>query len=252
MRRYCIWGSAFLFALSAFASGQDKAPRKAARLINDSDLYCSFLAAANVPRLRIKAAERMGERSFLVQGDLFDFDRFPGDGLAVGQPLNILEVGEKVKIAASGGPAPTVLFQRGQARIAFLDANSGRARIERTCGPVEIGHALVPFSEQAELLGIDRGFASTERKEDAPQGRIVFFGTGVLQAGPGQWALAEVGTGQGIGIGEQLTVFRMDSKNAVWQGVANVIVIHAGPRVSTVKILSARDAVQIGDVVQAK
>lgn len=251
MRRAFVWGLVLCSVLPAAAARQDPL-RNTRRIIDDSDLYCSLLAVEEVPRLRIKAAERMEERAFLVQGDLFVFDRVPADGLAVGQMLTILEIGETIKVTARGGRPVTVAYQRGRAKIVILDAKSGRARVERACGTIEIGQALGPFAEREVLKGIDLGFASVEWKTEGPQGVVLHLGEGTRQVGPGQTVLIELGTAQGIRAGQQLTAFRMNEKNALWQGMASLIVVNAGPRVSAAKILSARDSLELGDRVQVK
>jgi hypothetical protein len=252
MRRTIVWGLLACSVLMSAAAVQEKPLRNPVRLVNDSDLYCSFLALEEVPTLRIKAAERAEERALLTQGDLFVFDRRPSDGLAEGQRLAILEISEAIKPAASGARPVTVAFQRGTARVALLDSKTARARIERSCGPIEIGQVLVPFEERKPFFGFDEGYAGSERKAEGPQGKVLYLGKDVLQAASGQWALVDLGTGQGVDFGRQLTVFRKPSPNAVWQGVATLVVVQSGPRVSTVKILSARDAVQLGDIVQLR
>jgi hypothetical protein len=233
------------------AFGQEPA-RNTIRIIDEADLYCSLLAVEVVPLLKIKAAERMEERTFLVAGDLFVFDRTPGDGLGVGTMLNILEIGKTVKGSAPGARPVMVAYQRGRAKVVLLDANSGRARIEKACGTIEVGQALGPFVEREILRGRDQGFASIERKPEAPAGSIIFLGGDAIHIGPGQMALVDMGTDQGLKVGQQLTVFRKDEKNTRGQGMANVIVVHAGAQVSVVKVLSARDSLLLGDLIQSK
>lgn len=249
MRKAFAGGSLLCFILMAAAAGQAPA-RNEIRIIEEADLYCSLLAVEEVPRLKIKAAERMEERAFLHAGDLFVFDRFPGDGVAVGQVMTILEIGKTVKPA--GARPVTVAFQRGRAKVVMLDANSGRARIEKECGEIQLGQALGPFVQREVLKGRDQGFASIERKPEEPAGSVFYLGYDAIHIGPGQMALVDIGTEKGIQVGRQLTVFRQNEKNTVWQGLANVVVVHAGPQVSVVKVLSARDSVLPGDIVQAK
>ena len=251
MRREIAAGFVLWSFLLAGAAGQ--APgRNEIRIIEEADLYCSLLAIEEVPRLRIKAAERMEERALLHYGDLFVFDRFPGDGVSVGQVMTILEIGKTVRPSAAGSRPVTVAYQRGRAKVVLLDENSGRARIEKECGEIQIGQALGPYVQREVLKGRDLGFAAVERKPDAPTGTIFYLGNDAIHIGPGQMALVDIGTGQGIQAGRQLTVFRKNEKNAIFQGFANVIVVHAGPQVSVVKVLSGRDSVLPGDLVQPK
>jgi hypothetical protein len=251
MRKAFAGGLVLCFVLMTTATGQSPA-RNEVRIIEEADLYCSLLAVEEVPRLKIKSAERMEERAFLHAGDLFVFDRFPGDGVAVGQMMTILDIGKTVKPTASGARPLTVAYQKGRAKIVMLDANSGRGRIEKECGEIQIGQALGPFVQREVLKGRDLGFASIERKPEEPAGSIFYLAYDAIHIGPGQMALVDIGTEKGIQAGRQLTVFRQNEKNAVWQGLANVVVIHAGPQVSVVKVLSARDSVLPGDIVQAK
>jgi hypothetical protein len=251
MRRAFVCGSVLLTILTVAAAGQDSL-RNARQIINESDLSCSFLALEEAPTLKIKAAERMEERALLIEGDLFVFDRVPGDGLASGQVLTILELGESVKVTERRARPVIVAFQRGKAKIVILDDRTARARVEKACGPIGIGQFLVPFLAGEIVKGVDQGFAGIEWNPDGLNGVVLHLGGAARQAGPGQMALVELGTEQGIRAGQQLTVFKANEKNALWQGMANVIVVHPGPRVSVVKILSGRDALEIGDRVQVK
>jgi len=251
MRKAIAGGSLLCFVLMATAAGQAPA-RNEVRIIEEADLSCSLLAVEEVPRLKIKAAERVEERAFLHAGELFVFDRFPGDGVAVGQVVTILEIGKTIKPPTAGARPVTIAYQRGRAKVVTLDANSGRARIEKECGEIQVGQALGPFVQREVLKGRDLGFAQIERKPEAPTGSVFYLGNDSIHIGPGQMALVDMGTDQGIQAGRQLTVFRQSEKAALFQGLANVIVVHAGPQVSVVKVLSARDSVLPGDIVQMK
>ncbi|MDP2916099.1 MAG: hypothetical protein Q8O91_11690, partial [Candidatus Aminicenantes bacterium] len=83
-------------------------------------------------------------------------------------------------------------------------------------------------------------------------GRIIFLDNQFFQIGSGQWALIDLGREQGLQVGRQLTLFHQAVKGLPSEAVGNAIVIDAGRVTSTIKVLSAKDAIVLGDLVQVK
>lgn len=229
---------------------RDKTLQNAYALISESDLSCSFFILEDSPRLRIMAGERGGEKTLLADGDLFYFKADAESGLKEGQLMAILELGSRVPgLRKNSGP---LAFRRGRARILRLENNVFTARVEKACAPVLIGDYLVPFEGKEGLLGKDLGFDVPVRGGDALAGRIVYLDGDLFQIGPGQRALIDLGKENGLEVGRQLTVFHQAAKGAPLEAVGNVIVIDAGRGSATVKVLSAKDALRLDDIVQVK
>lgn len=232
--------------------GKDKTFQNAFALISEADLYCSFFILEDIPRLRITASEKGGEKSLLADYDLFYIGKAAAVGLKEGQLMMVLEMGQKISSSGSKKILGSVAFKRGRARVVRLEKEMAAARLEKTCGPIMVGDFLVPFEEKEGLLGKDLGFDASARQDEALTGRIIFLDGKFTQIGPGQWALIDLGEENGIQVGRQLTVFHQGEKDLPLVAVGNVIVIHAGRSASTIKVLSAKDAVKIGDIVQVK
>lgn len=231
---------------------KDKTFQNAYALISESDLYCSFFVLEDEPRLRIAAGERGVKKMLLADGDLFYFKAGPDEGLKEGQVMTVLEIGPKV-----GGPGlkrspGSVVYRRGRARLVRFDKDFVVGCVEKACGPVMAGNYLVPFSEKEGLLGKDLGFDGPLRDGESLSGRIIFLDNQFFQIGPGQWALIDLGREQGLQVGRQLTLVHQGVKGLPSEAVGNAIVIDAGRVTSTIKVLSAKDAIILGDLVQVK
>lgn len=231
---------------------KDKTFQNAYALISESDLYCSFFVLEDEPRLKIAAGERGAEKMLLTDGDLFYFKIGPDEGLKEGQVMTVLEIGPKVSspgLKKSPGP---VAFRRGRARLVRFEKDFALGRVEKACGPVMVGNSLVPFVEKDGLLGKDLGFDVSVRNQETLSGRIIFLDNQVTQIGSGQWALIDLGREQGLQFGQQLTVAHRAAEGLPLEAIGNAIVIDAGRVTSTIKVLSARDAIGLGDLVQVK
>jgi len=235
------------------APDSGKAFQDAYALISQSDMYCSFFALEEEPRLKIAAAELGSERMLLSDGDLFYFKAGPDDGLKEGQVMMILEIGPKLSVTGSKKRPGPVAFRRGRARLVRFDKGDiVLGRVEKACSPVRIGYALVPFVEKEGLLGRDLGYDVPARDEGAPTGRIIFMDNEYTQIGAGQWALIDLGRDEGLHVGQQLTIARRSAQGLPLEAFGNAIVIDAGKLTSTVKILSSKDSVRLGDLLQVK
>ena len=231
---------------------KDKTFQNVYALISESDLYCSFFVLEDEPWLRIAAGDRGAGKMLLADGDLFYFKAGPDEGLKEGQVMMVLEIGPKVGgLGLKRSPGP-VVYRRGRARLVRFDKDFAVGRVEKACGPVMVGHYLVPFAEKEGLLGKDLGFDGPLRDGESLSGRIIFLDNQFFQIGPGQWALIDLGREQGLQVGRQLTLVHQAVKGLPSEAVGNAIVIDAGRVTSTIKVLSAKDAIILGDLVQVK
>lgn len=257
MRKTVLSGVAILGLLLPAASSQlqiaadrDKTLYDVFTLIAESDLYCSFFVLEEDPKLRIAAGETGGDKILLADGDLFYFKADSDAGLTEGQTLMILEIGPAVKSLSQKKALGPIAFRRGRARVVRFDKDYVAARVEKSCGPVTVGNALVPFAEKEGLLGRDLGFEGPLPAGEA--GRIVFFDNDMLQIGSGQWALIDLGLEQGLHVGQQLTIAHRAVEGLPLEAIANAVVIDAGRLSSTIKILSARAVIGLGDLLFLK
>jgi len=245
--------------LMVAASGQDvqnqiekaKIFRDTFPLIAESDLRCSFFILEEYPNIRIIAAERSSEKTMFSDADTFFVDKGKDDGLQENQVWTILEIGDKIKSTDLRLTLGPLAFKRGLARIVRTEAGRSLAKVERSCGRIVIGNFLAPFAEKEGLLGKDLGF-NVLAKEGAQTGSLVYLQNDLNQIGTGNWAIIDMGSAQGIQIGQQLTIFRRVDRNKPLEAIGNLVVIDLGTQSATIKILSCKDAARLGYPVQVK
>jgi hypothetical protein len=230
-------------------AGRDKLLESAYALVSQADIYCSFRVLERPGIMDIISDERGGERSILSEGDIFFARQTGGERVLEGQLMAVLEIGPKISLP--GKKLGPIAYMRGRARLIQLERGVWKARIEKACAPISPGEILIPFEDREGLLGNDLGY-QVRPKEGAPSARIIFMDSDYVQLGPGQWGLINLGTEDRIQFGQQLAVFREVGRGLPLEAVANLIVIDAGRFTSTIKVLSARDAVTMDDLVQVR
>ena len=216
-------------------------------LLNETDLYCSFFIMDDEePDTKIFGAERAYERVQFNNGDIVYINKGRNDGVEEGQMYTVLEVGEPL---AGYGP---LVHQRGRVRIVSLEENVASARVEKACGPVMIGNLLIPFEEKEGRLGKDLGYNVPPYETNGLRGEILFLNEDFSQGGSGDWALLNLGEVDGIQLGQQLVVYRKLYEGTPLFVFGNMVVIDIQKRTCTVKILSCKDALLLGDLVQTR
>jgi hypothetical protein len=216
-------------------------------LISESDLYCSFFILKNKNELDLKIidADKIEERSFFREGDIFYLNRGKDDGLENGQVFLILEIGPKIKSYGY------LAFMRGRAKITETRASQASARLDKACAPVTVGYYLIPFEEKGGLLGKDLGYDVLPSEVEGSEGKIIYSQDEHNLIGSGDWAIVDIGEEDGIQLGQQLVVYeRPKKKGAPVKMFGNLIVINVQKRTSTVKVLSCNNPLKIGDLVQ--
>jgi len=216
------------------------------QLINESDLNCSFYMHEEgklLPDTRIIGAERMNEKSVFEDGDLIYLDKGAADGLEIGQLF--LTVGLRAKVGKIG----TVMERHGRARVVRLDERMASARVEKGCGTILVGDFVIPFEEEAGEIGKDLGYGDMDPNA-TKQGHIIYIENDFHISASGQWALIDLGRQHCVQIGDQLNVFHQARPDLPREAFASAIIIDVRGATSTVKILGARDAVDIGAEVQ--
>jgi hypothetical protein len=217
-------------------------------LINESDLNCSFYMQEEgklLPDIRIIGAERMHEKSVFEDGDVIYIDKGAADGLEIGQLF--LSVGLRAKVGKLG----TVMERHGRARLFRLDDHMASAKVEKGCGSILIGDFLLPFEEGEGEIGQDFGYGDMDPNA-SKRGHVIYIENDFHISASGQWALIDLGRQHCVQIGDQLNVFHQAGPNLPREAIASAIIIDVRGATSTVKILGARDAVDIGSEVQIK
>ncbi len=236
-------------ASSAFAQDQvqkAKIYQDEYQMILETDLYCSiFVLDGERPPLRIIGSEREKEKGLLSDADVFYVDKGRADGLEIGQMF--LTVGFAQNI---GGFGP-LGRRKGRVRVIRLEEHQAAARIDKACAAIEVGDYLIPYEDKEGVLGRDQGYSDLDPAV-GKHGKVLYLETDFNIVGSGHWAIVDLGLDQGIRLGQQLTIFKRAAPNLPREAVANVVVVDLQKRTATVKLLSGRDAVEMGDEVQTK
>lgn len=216
-------------------------------LITESDLYCSiYLLDGALPGIKIIGAERQEEKVLLNDGDKFYIDKGKVDGLEIGQVFLVIGVGPKIMDYGN------LTSRTGRARIIGLEESRGTVRIDKTCGQVLLGNDLIPFEEKEGMLGKDEGYAQELDENQGTMGSLIFIDTELHIAGTGQWAIIDMGSDRGVHIGQQMTIFKRVKIGVPREAIGSLVVIDVQKGTSTIKLLSCRDAVEVGFQVQTR
>ncbi len=217
-------------------------------MINDVDLYGSFYIQEQgkpVPDITIVGYERMNEKEFIYEGDVIYLSKGQADGIEIGQVFQIIGFRDPLP------PYGTIAWRQGRARVIRLEEKTAVARFEKSYWPSRVGDYAVPYEELQGETGRDKGFDQLDPNA-SKHGQIVFIDMFRRLSGTNQWALINMGRQQCVQIGDQLTVFRRAQPSLPREAFASLIVIDVRGATSTVKVLSCRDALEVGDEVQLK
>lgn len=216
-------------------------------LINESDLYCAFFIFEDkTPEIKIIGAEKEYEKNMISDGDLIYINKGIEDGMELGQLFLIFEIGKNI---SGYGP---LAIKRGRATIVELEKNRASAKLEKSCFDVMIGDYLVPFVEKKQLMGKNLKYEYSPDGGDSVHGEFIFLQIEINQIGRGNWALIDLGIQDGIRAGDQLVIFRRVKEGVPIQVFGNIVVIDTQSKTSTVKVLSCKDPIRLGDKVMTR
>jgi len=218
-----------------------------ADLINEVDLYCSFsLWEKEIPGLWITGAEREYEKKMFSDGDVVYLNKGKGEGVEPGQVFSVLEIRNEIP-----GYGP-LAFGKGRARVQFADDNTAVAVVEEACDPVRTGYYLVPFEEKEGMTGKDLGYDVLPVEAGGVKGGLIYVQNDLRLIATNHWALIDLGSEQGIQVGQQLILYRTTRQNVPLQILGNCIVIDVKSNTATIKLLSCRDVIRKGDRVMER
>lgn len=249
--------AAGLGASAAGAAGQDqiekpKIFRDTYPIVTETDYYCSFFVVAAPLIARIEAPDSTDGKILLSDGDEAWARGPAGEAVKPGQVFAVVQVPDGFAAGKkSKGPGP-IGFRRGRLRVVRVDGERFLARVEKSCGAVRVGDYLAPFEEKAPFIGRDLGYQAVFQGGEVMTGRLVYTRDELNQIGAGDWALVDIGAEQGLQVGQQLTAFSKPEGARPPRAAANLVVVDVGSATATVKVLSARDVLRLGDLVQVK
>ncbi len=224
-------------------------------LISDADRYCSFFIwDGDKPDVWITGSEREYEREMLSNGDIVYINQGRNHGLESGQVFMILQMsrnrGYKEGMIQETIPGyGRLAYRRGRLRVKEIGEDQAIAEIEKACGKIMIGDFLVSFQPKETVMGKDLGYNISPFEIQRDEGEIIFLESEFNQIGNGHWALINLGEKDDVKRGDQFIVFREVKKGAPPKLFGNSVVIDVQEKTATIKILSCRDTVEMGDQV---
>lgn len=221
-------------------------------LLNETDLYCSFFIwDGPPPELTIAGAERP-EFDQHSDGEIVYLKAGRARGVAVGQQMLIVEVGPALTHPKTGGKTGPLCFRRGRLTVIHVEEDSAAARIEKSCGPVWVGNALIPFEVRQTVEGKNEGYVPYQEPRERLSGSVIYLQDELNQAGPPSWVLIDIGREQGLRAGQQLTIFRRTGEGLPRRSIGNGVLVDVQERTATMRILVSDEAIAAGDGVEVK
>ena len=223
-------------------------------LINESDLHASFFLLERDQKLEMKiiGAKAEKDRILLREHDIVYLNKGRDDGLEPGQVFLVLEIGRKIKNSATRKKYGNLALKKGRARITAVTRDRAQARLEKLTGETQIGDSLLPFEEKKGLMGKDLGLDISLSEEGMIDGRFIYLHNDYNHIGNGYWALIDIGEEQGLQFGLQLFAYRLSTEALALNVIANLIVIDTQRTTSTVKVLSCKEPIVMGDRVRTR
>ncbi|MDD8020729.1 MAG: hypothetical protein PHU81_06050 [Acidobacteriota bacterium] len=216
-------------------------------MISDSDMYCSpFIWDQKLPELRIIGSEREEERAMMTDSDTFYINKGREEGIEIGQMFLAIDIGQPFLKLGS------LAQKKGKVRVIRLEDHISIGRVEKSCGDISAGNYLIPFEEKMNVIGKDTGYSNNLKPGESLEAQVIYLETDFNIAGSGNWALIDAGEEQGVRPGQQMTVFRQKKAEFPREAIGNIVVVDVQNKTATVKILSCREPIEKGDIVQVK
>lgn len=242
---------AFLCALAVVSAAQVSAqdPRDLSPRVERDvarELACSPQAPLIEPAatIRVAAGPERG-RMLFAKGDTVIVNAGTGQGLSAGQQYYVRRVVADRFTEPFPGYRPISVHTAGWIRIVDVQANTASATITHACDGIMEGDYLDTFE-----MPVAPATARSGQPDFATPAHIILADERRQMAGPGGLMVLDRGSDQGLQAGQQLTIFRDDTRGAapaVHVGSATVVIIR--PQSAVIRIDRVKDAVYVGDLV---
>lgn len=171
-----------------------------------------------------------------------------GDELVInGGTRNGLEVGRNLIVvryfrANSKGAAVPEIGEHTAGLVQIISATeeTARALVMHTCNELRPGDLLAAFIPEYVEATDDKGAPAFDEAA-----RILFADAGQLLGAPRRLLVIDHGSEQGLEAGNRLTLFRVGSPRKI---VGEAVVIAVRPNSATIRVESATDAIEFGDL----
>lgn len=237
--------------------GQPGTP--AGRLVavgTEADVYCfGYLdeTSEQIP-VSVASAEHLGLKHLFLQGDVIFFDGGTEEGIEAGKEYFLVVPGREVRHPATGALLGRFMAYVGHARVLCAQDHTATAEITESCDGVPIGAKVRPFEAiPIPMTVMTPPLTICEPGSGKPTGYITYARDGYYHFGKDETVLLDLGAADQVAPGTVLTIFRANPVVGMPRLVLGEVgVLTTGDHWSTAKILSSKEAIEVGDRVEVK
>ena len=183
-------------------------------------------------------------RELYAKGDTLVIDGGTKNGLDVGRNLVVLRYFRANTRAAQMPELGE--HTAGLVQIVAVTDESATAVVVHTCNELRQGDLLMTFIPEYKEAPAPTG---TPAYDEAA--KVLFADAGQMLGAPRRWLVIDRGSEQGFRPGQRITLFRHaapDASTTRPQVLGEAIVVTTKPNSSTVRVISASDAIEFGDL----
>ena len=216
-------------------------------LTEAEELACApRLAGGPLGPLTLVGSQEGSRKTLLGPGDSLVIAAGADQGLAVGQQYFVRRTFIPRYSDRTDSQAPLGLKTAGWIRIKATQRLAAVATVVHACAGFQLGDHLDPF----ELPLVPPLGPSGEADDAAEPGTVLFGADGASIVGTTQFLVIDLGTNQGMTLGQRLTVFREGAgPTGPVTEIAEVAIVLLSPDSATARVLRIRDIVYAGDLV---
>jgi LysM repeat protein len=222
----------------------------------ESDVYCfGYLdeTSEQMP-VSVASAEHLGLKELFVQGDVIFFNGGTEEGIEAGKDYFLVLPGKEVRHPATGALLGRFMQYVGHARVLCAQDHSATAEITASCDGVPIGAKVRPFEAiPIPMTVMTPPLTICEPESGKPTGYITYAKDGYYHFGKDETVMLDLGAADQVAPGTVLTIFRANPVVGMPRLVLGEVgVLTAGDHWSTAKVLSSKEAIEVGDRVEVK
>ncbi|MGQ9619032.1 MAG: hypothetical protein ACUVUG_08760 [Candidatus Aminicenantia bacterium] len=139
----------------------------------------------------------------------------------------------------------------GLAKVTCVEEETFLAELRKCIYPVMKGDYLIPFEPKLSISAVNKGYEICPTPLP-PSGTIVYLENGFTEAGLYDKVVIDLGEEDGVNVGAQMTILQYINDKIPKVNIGNLIVIEAQKKTSIGKILSCRNSIRVGDLVELK
>lgn len=239
--------------LSTFLFSQVKATiyEKGYPIVTEDEVLYSYFVVEKLDfPMKIIGSER---EEFCETSSDYDMVIVSRNGLEtkLGQEFLVIRNEGTLRHPHTGKKLGYLMRRIGFAKVKCAEEESFLAELKDCIYPVMKGDYLIPFEPKLAIVAENKGFDECPTPLP-PIGTIVYLENGFSEVGLYDKVVIDLGEEEGINVGTQMTIVQHINEKIPKVNIGNLIVIETQKNTSVAKILSCRNPVRVGDLVELK